>query len=71
MPEALETLNHNLATLFLRFSVKVKIKSHWISVGPKLNPKWVIVARGWNMLLAGPGAKRKWSIGWGAIARQR
>lgn len=34
---------HNLATLFLIVPVKVRVKSHWISVGSKSNPKLVIV----------------------------
>lgn len=60
MPEALETQTHNLATLFLIVPVKVRIKSHWITAGPKCNPKLVIiVARGWNVPINWARSQRK------------
>ena len=59
MQEALETQAHSIATLFLIVPIKVRIKSHWINLGPKPNLEIAIVAKEWNTLINWAWSQRK------------
>lgn len=59
MPGVLETQAPSIATLFLTLPAKVRIKSHWVTVDPKRNPRLVLVSRGQSVLTSRAWGQRK------------